>query len=54
MDKYVKLQHVQELIKLMKVRDTYMDWTDSYEKYSKKVENTVEWLERNAKSIEEL
>ena len=54
MDKYVKLHHIQELIKLIKARDAYEYWTDSYERYDKKFENTVELLKRNAKSIDEL
>lgn len=48
-EKYVKLKHVQELLALIKTRDSFMDWTDSYEKYDKKVKNTIQWLERNAK-----
>jgi hypothetical protein len=51
-DKYVKWKHVQELIRLIKIRDSFMDWTDNYEIEDKKVKNTIEWLERNAKVIE--
>jgi hypothetical protein len=51
MTKYVKLEHVQELIKLIRARDCYMDWTNEYEKYDKKVKNTIEWIERNAKEV---
>lgn len=50
-EKYVKWKHVQELLKLIKTRNSFMDWTDSYERYDKKVKNTVEWLENNAKEI---
>lgn len=53
-ERYVKWNHVKELIKLIKVRDSYMDWTDSYEKNDKKVKNTIEWLERNAKDLTEV
>jgi hypothetical protein len=49
--KYVKLEHVQELLKLIKTRDGYCDWMDEYEKYDKKVKKTIEWLERNAREI---
>lgn len=51
-DKYVKWKHVEELIKLINFRDSFMDWTDEYEKNDKKVKSTVEWLERNAKEID--
>lgn len=51
MEKYVKLKHVQELMKLIKTRDRFMDWTDEFEKYDKKVKNTIEWIERNAKEV---
>lgn len=49
--KYVKLEHVQELLKLMKTRDMYMDWTDSYEEESKKVDNYIELLEMSAVTL---
>lgn len=52
--KYVKLQHVQELLKLIDKRDHFYDWSDEHEKYHKKVKNTIDWLERNAKTKEEL
>lgn len=48
-EKYVKLKHVQELLKLIERRDHFFDWSKEYEKYDHKVKNTVEWLERNAK-----
>lgn len=51
MEKYVQLIHVQELLKLIRKRDSFMDWTESYEKYDKKVKNTIEWIERNAKEM---
>ena len=51
MKKYVELKHVQELIKLIKIRDSFHDWSDDYEKQDKKVENTIRWLERNAKEV---
>jgi len=50
-NKYVKLLHVKELIKLIKIRDSYNDWSSEYEKYDKKVKNTIKWLENNAKEI---
>ncbi|MEC0031078.1 hypothetical protein P4L24_24860 [Bacillus cereus] len=53
-NKYVNLKHVQELIKLIKIRDTFWDWSNEYEKYNKKVQNTIEWIERNAKKIEKV
>lgn len=53
-DKYVKLSHVQELLKLIRTRDQYMDWTTEYEVADRKVGNTVHWLERNAKTKSQL
>jgi hypothetical protein len=50
--KYVELKHVQELIKLIEIRDGFMDWTEHYEKYDKKVKKTIEWLERNARVLD--
>jgi hypothetical protein len=50
--KYVKWEHVNELLKLFKLRDSFHDWSDEYEKYDRKIKNTVEWLERNAKELE--
>ncbi|USL89387.1 hypothetical protein vBBceHLY2_00111 [Bacillus phage vB_BceH_LY2] len=52
--KYVKLQHVQELLKLMDKRDSYYDWSDEFWEYHQKVKNTIEFVERNAKTKEEL
>lgn len=50
-NKYVKLKHVRELLNLIKTGDSFYDWSDSYEKYDNKVKNTVEWIERNAKTM---
>lgn len=52
--KYVELKHVKELLKLIKTRDSFYDWSNEYERYDNKVRNTIEWLERNAKRIEEV
>lgn len=30
-EKYVKLKHVRELLKLIETRDSFYDWSDSYE-----------------------
>lgn len=51
--KYVRLQHVQELVALIKKRDKFNDWSTEYKKYDNKIKNTIDWLERNAKEIEE-
>ncbi|QFP93437.1 UNVERIFIED_ORG: hypothetical protein Xoosp15_172 [Xanthomonas phage Xoo-sp15] len=53
--KYVELKHVQELIRLMNVRNAvaYYEF-DEYEKADKKVKNTIDWLERNAKPYHDL
>ena len=47
--KYVRLDHVQELLKLIGTRDSFNDWTYEYDKANKKVSNTVAFIERNAK-----
>ncbi|AHN66484.1 hypothetical protein Bcp1_007 [Bacillus phage Bcp1] len=53
--RYVELRHVQELIKLMDQRNGIPDWEfEKYEKVSKKVKNTIDWLERNAKPYHDL
>jgi hypothetical protein len=52
MGEYVKLEHVEELLKLIKTRDSFYDWSNEYEKYNRKVENTIEWLRRNAKKVD--
>lgn len=47
-EKYVKLKDVEELIKLIRNRDSYHDWTNTYEELDKKVNDTIERLKRNA------
>lgn len=54
MDKYIKLKHFQTLMKLIEQRDGFEWWMVQYDKYDKKVNNTIEWLELNAKTKEEL
>jgi hypothetical protein len=49
--KYIRLDHFEKLLELIDKRDSFADWTDNYEKYTKKVKNTVAWIERNAKEI---
>ena len=51
---FVKLSNFEELLKLIEKRDGYYDWSQEYDKEDKKVKNTIEWLRRNAKSLEEL
>lgn len=46
---YVELKHVQELVKLMKARDCFHDWSKEYDEYDEKIKNTIEWIERNAR-----
>lgn len=48
--KYIELEKFQILVGLVKSRDMFHDWSREYEKLDKKVKNTVEWLERNAKT----
>lgn len=50
-DKYVKLKDVKELLKLIKNRDSFNDWSIQYENYDAKVKVAVEQLEQNAVEI---
>lgn len=50
-EKYVKLKHVKELLKLIEKRDEYPVWSDGYDKYDRKVKVTIEWLELHAKDM---
>lgn len=55
MSKYVKLQHVQELINLYERRSNIPDWEwEKFDKVNGKIKNIVEFLERNVKTKEEL
>lgn len=51
-NKYVKWKHVKALLDLIEKRDSFCDWMDEYDKYYKKVENTIAWLERNAREVD--
>jgi hypothetical protein len=51
-ERYIELKFVQELLKLIRKRDSYYDWSTDYEKYDKKVKKTIEWIERNAKEMD--
>jgi len=52
--KYVRLDHIQELLKLIGTRDSFNDWTYEYDKANQKVSNTVAFIKRNAKTLDEL
>ena len=47
-EKYVKLQDVQELLNLIETRESFFDWSDSFEEYDRKVKAKIEWIEKNA------
>ncbi|MEW4131929.1 hypothetical protein [Bacillus thuringiensis] len=51
--KVVKLSQVQELIKLYKLRDTFYEWSSEWARYNRKIKTTIEFIERNAKEVEE-
>jgi hypothetical protein len=53
-DKYVQWKYVKELLDMISTRDSFHDWSDSYEKMDKKIKNTIEWLERNAITFDRL
>ena len=50
--KYVELDHVLELLKLIRLRDSYMDWTKQYETCNEEVKEKIEYLLNNAKTFE--
>jgi hypothetical protein len=50
-NKYVPLSHVKELLRLYEERDAFREWTDGYEKFDKKINKTIEFIERNAKEF---
>jgi hypothetical protein len=50
-EKYVKWEHVQELIELFECRDECDEWDSSYDEYDRKIKKTIEWLKRNAKEM---
>jgi len=50
-DLYVKLEHVQELMKLIKKRDSFHDWSDKWEICNRKVIAKMEFIEQNSISI---
>lgn len=52
--KYVQLNHVTALLELIDKRNSYPDWMDGYEKYDKKINKTIVWLERNAKTLSQI
>ena len=41
MDELVRLKDVEELIKLIKERDRWNDWSSNWEECNKKVENQI-------------
>lgn len=47
-EKYVKLKHVEELLKLIEIRDSFHDWTSSYSEQNQKVEDAIDSLRHNA------
>lgn len=53
MNKVVKLEDVEKLIKLIKERDVWNDWTSSWEECNKKIENHIYLIRNNAIEINE-
>lgn len=47
-NKYVKLEDVKKLLELIKLRDSFYDWSTSYEKYDEEVKIAIKTLEDNA------
>ena len=49
---YIELTHVRELMRLIKTRDQFHDWSDQWGVYDRKIKGNYEWILRNAKSME--
>lgn len=54
MTRYIELEYFQELMKLYKARDSFHDWSSEWEKYDRKIKNTIAWLERNARTADDI
>lgn len=52
-NKYVKLEDVEEMIKIMKERDMYMDFTQSYEECDLELKTQIKYIRKSAIEIEE-
>lgn len=50
-NKYVPLSHLNELIRLFEERDAFREWTDGYSKFDKKINETIDFIKRNAKTF---
>lgn len=50
-NKYVKLIDVKNVLDLIQKRDSFHDWSLSYEEYDKKVKIAIAILEQNAINI---
>ena len=51
-NKYVKLTDVQEVLDLIETRYQFYSWSESFEKYDKKVKEAIIVLENKAIVIE--
>lgn len=52
--KVIELKHVEKLIEIMERRDSFNDWSQSYDKYDDKLRNSIEWIKKNAIDIKEI
>lgn len=50
-NKYVKLSEVEELLSLINTRDSYFEWSESFEKYDGLVKEAIIKLRNNAIAI---
>lgn len=50
-NKYVKLSEVEELLSLINTRDSYFEWSESFEKYDGLVKEAINNLRNNAIAI---
>lgn len=50
-NKYVKLSEVEELLSLINTRDSYFEWSESFERYNGLVKEAINKLRSNTITI---
>lgn len=50
-NKYVKLSEVEELLSLINTRDSYFEWSESFERYDGLVKEAINKLRSNTITI---
>lgn len=52
-NKYVKLSEVEELLSLINTRDSYFEWSESFERYDGLVKEAINKLRNNTITIDQ-